>query len=60
MSARARRHRNLHLALAGVWAVLAVPSILWWNKSILWVIFISLYANIASHWAAAEASEPSE
>lgn len=38
-----RNHR--HLIEAYIWVVLAVPSVLWWKESILWVISISLYAN---------------
>jgi hypothetical protein len=25
--------------------------LLWWRESILWVAFMSLYANVASHWS---------
>ena len=31
------------------WIIAIPPSILFWAESILWVIFISLWANIASH-----------
>jgi hypothetical protein len=41
--------------MAALWATLIVPTLLFWKNSILWVAFMSLYANIASHWAAAEA-----
>jgi hypothetical protein len=41
-----------HLILAGFWAVLIVPTVLWWRDSVLWVAFLSLYANIASELAA--------
>lgn len=37
--------KNRHLCEAYLWVVLAIPSILWWKNSILWVITISLYAN---------------
>lgn len=36
------------------------PTLLWWRDSILWVAFMSLYANVASHWAAAQAAEVDE
>lgn len=42
--------------MTGVWALLAIPTLLWWRESILWVAFMSLYANVASHWAAYQAS----
>lgn len=38
--------------MIGVWALLAVPTALWWKESILWVALMSLYANIGAHWSA--------
>jgi hypothetical protein len=38
------------------WALLAIPTILWWRQSILWVALMSLYANFVSHWAAYQAA----
>lgn len=51
---------SFHFFMMIVWIVLAIPSILWWNKSILWVIFVSLYANFATEfgaWSSARADE---
>jgi hypothetical protein len=48
---------RIHQVLAGVWAVLLVPSLLWWKDSILWIIVISVYANIAGHWAGVQAAK---
>jgi hypothetical protein len=53
-------HRKFHIAMTVLWALLAVPTILFWRESILWVAFMSLYANVASHWAAAEAARSDE
>lgn len=44
--------RWVHLLLAGVWALLIVPTVIWWKNSILWVAGCSLYANVVSHLAA--------
>lgn len=44
--------RRIHLALALVWALLLVPTVIWWANSILWVAGCSLYANVVSHLAA--------
>ncbi|WP_159840195.1 hypothetical protein [Nocardia sp. CY41] len=44
-----------HLALGWLWIVLAVPSVLWWKDSIIWVILLSLYANAESSFAAHQA-----
>lgn len=51
-----QRHKRVHLALLVVWIVLIVPTMVLWKESILWVAFMSLYANIAGHWAAFEAA----
>jgi len=51
---------RLHLVLMSTWIILAIPTLLWWKDSILWVLLISIYANIATHWGAYQAakSEP--
>lgn len=53
-------HSKAHLALAGVWAALAVPTVLFWKESILWVAFMSLYANFVGHFSAYEAAKAKE
>ena len=40
------------LCLAIVWVLLVIPSLIFWSSSILWVIFVSLYANVATHFGA--------
>lgn len=47
---------RLHVALAGLWTLLLIPTILWWKESILWVLVISVYANIAGHWSGYQAA----
>lgn len=54
------RHSRVHLWLTGVWVAAAVPTVVWWRESILWVAFMSLYANVAGHWAAYEAARAKE
>lgn len=49
-----------HRILKWVWVVLTVPTLVWWRESILWVAFMSLYANVAGHWSAEEAAEAKE
>lgn len=51
---------NKHLILAGVWALLVIPTILWWKDSVLWVLIISLYANFASELATHHAKKGRE
>lgn len=55
-----RRWKILHRCMALFWLALAIPTLLWWRESILWVSFMSLYANVASHWGAAQAAEADE
>lgn len=55
-----RKHSNAHLVLTLVWVLLAIPTLIWWKESILWVAVMSLYANVAGHWAAYEGSRAKE
>ncbi len=43
---------KMHLVLALVWAILTIPTLLWWKNSILWVSLMSIYAIVISHLAA--------
>lgn len=52
----ARRLRRIHLAGMAVWGCLAVPTVLLWRESILWVAFMSLYANFVGHWSGYDAA----
>lgn len=58
--ARAVKARHLHLTLTVVWLSLALPTVLLWRDSILWVSFMSLYANVVGHWSAFQASKAEE
>jgi hypothetical protein len=40
--------RRFHLFMACVWLILAIPTVLWWKDSVLWVAILSLYANFAA------------
>ncbi|MEV0584096.1 hypothetical protein [Nonomuraea sp. NPDC050310] len=44
------------LGFALMWAVLIVPTLLWWRDSVLWVALMSAWANIAAHLAAWQAA----
>lgn len=39
-----------------VWPLLAIPAVLWWKESIIFVILLSLYANFAGDFAAYQAA----
>lgn len=49
-----------HYVLAGVWALLLIPTLLLWKSSVLWVAAMSLYANFVGHLSAAKASRAEE
>lgn len=53
---RAKPVQRLHLLAAFVWVLLVVPTLVWWHESILWVAFMSLYANFGVHLAGATRS----
>lgn len=42
----------LHTIGAVVWALLIIPTLLWWRDSVFWVATMSLYANVVGHWSA--------
>jgi hypothetical protein len=44
--------RRFHLAMTSVWALLIIPTLLWWSQSVLWVALMSAWANIMAHFAA--------
>ncbi len=56
----ARTWKRIHWTLTVLWALLLIPTLIWWKESVLWVALMSLYANVAGHWAAAQASEADE
>jgi hypothetical protein len=45
-----------HAILFVFWMLMTVPSVLWWHDSILYVIFISLYAIWTTHLAGMQAA----
>ena len=52
--------RRIHLYLTFAWSLALIPTLLWWRESILWVAFMSLYANIIGHWSAYQATRAEE
>lgn len=55
-----KRMEKFHLVMMVLWAVLVVPTLLFWPDSILWVAFMSLYANFVGHFSAYQASRAEE
>ncbi|ENU3138424.1 hypothetical protein ACFHZ2_003694 [Klebsiella pneumoniae] len=55
--------KRCHLVAAVMWVGLAIPPLIWWKDSVLWVILISIYANIVGHlsgYSAARADQAAE
>lgn len=46
-----------HKYLIWFWIIMIIPSVLWWKENVLWLILISLYANIETSAAAYEAKK---
>lgn len=53
---KSKFHIWMHTALAVVWALLLIPTLIWWRESVLWVASMSLYANVVGHWSARQAA----
>jgi len=35
--------------------VIVIPGVLWWKYSIPFLVFVSIYANVAGHWSSWQA-----
>lgn len=46
-----------HASMMALWVLLVVPTLLVWKESILWVAFMSLYANFVGHFASYDAAK---
>jgi hypothetical protein len=51
---------KFHGWMTMVWFILAVPTVIVWKESILWVALMSVWANIAGHWSAYQAARAEE
>jgi hypothetical protein len=47
---------RFHKTMMAIWAVALIPTLIWWKDSILWVAFMSLYANFVGHLSALDAA----
>lgn len=50
--------RKLHLSLLFLWLVPGAAASWVWHDSIAWVMFMSWYAILATHFSAWRADEP--
>jgi hypothetical protein len=47
---------RFHAAMTVFWLLLTIPALIWWKESILYVILLSQWANLASHWSGFQAA----
>ncbi|NUT04710.1 MAG: hypothetical protein HOV76_14620 [Hamadaea sp.] len=52
--------RRLHAALMVLWALLVVPTLLFWTHSVPFLVFVSLYANFVGHFSSWQAARSEE
>lgn len=55
--------QRFHLVMLAVWVLLLPPSVLWWQQSIPYLVFMSWYAiaiGHASSWQASRAEQEAE
>lgn len=55
-----RRRVWIHRTATGACVLLAVPGVLWWRDSILFVILLSLATQAWTTWGSAEAADDRE
>jgi hypothetical protein len=48
--------QRIHLGLAVLWALMALPTVLLWADSVLYIGLISVYAIVIAHLAAYDAA----
>lgn len=52
--------RRFHAAATVGWLLLIAPTLIWWKESILWIALMSIWANVASHFGAFQATRAEE
>jgi hypothetical protein len=48
--------RRIHATITWMWIVQIPPGLIWWRESVPYLVFMSLWANIAGHLAAWQGS----
>lgn len=49
--------RRIHFALMVLWVVVGIPYSFYKRESVPWVVFLSVYAIVATHWVGWTESE---
>lgn len=47
---------NLHKYSTIVWILLIIPGLLFWKESLVFIVLMSLWANVVGHWSSYQAS----
>jgi hypothetical protein len=48
---------KFHGWMTVLWICLIIPSLLFWSQSVMWVVLMSVWANIAGHWSSFQAAQ---
>ena len=51
---------RFHAVMTCIWLILLIPSLVWWKESLPWLVAMSVWANVGSHWSAFQASKGEE
>lgn len=51
---------TVHLTLLGIWALLLIPTVLFWRENVFWISLMSIYAILSTHWSAYQAARAEE
>ena len=44
--------RRFHGTMTIIWIILIIPSLLWWREALPWIVFMSVWANVGTHFGA--------
>lgn len=55
-----RAGRRIHATLLTAWVTVGLPASYWLRHSLTWIVALSVYAIIATHWSGWSAERPSE
>lgn len=55
-----RNHVKFNKIMLVAWMILLIPTLLWWQESIVWIVFMSWYANTVGHWSAYTSAKTEE
>ncbi len=48
----AKHWKTIQMSMTWMWILMIIPSMFLWRESIPWLIFMSVWANVAGHFSA--------